>query len=82
MNRLANKQDKQGALDELDIVERLNVESLVNQQRCPTLVETCSATGGDAHPGRRRKLDPGIQNGYRQVVRSAFHVSKCKTYGR
>lgn len=66
---LANKQDKQGALDEIDIVERLNVESLVNQQRCPTLVETCSAAGGDTRIGRKRKLDPGIQNGYRWLLR-------------
>ncbi|KAK7790852.1 hypothetical protein R5R35_010726 [Gryllus longicercus] len=41
---LANKQDCEGALDELDIVEKLDLEALVNQQRCPTMVETCSAS--------------------------------------
>lgn len=59
---LANKQDHEGALDELDIVERLNVEAVVNQNRCPTLVEMCSAT---AVKNSRRKLDPAIYNGFR-----------------
>nr|CAD7459151.1 unnamed protein product [Timema tahoe] len=59
---LANKQDKEGALDELDIVERLNVEAIVNQQRCPTLVETCSAV---CRGHGRRKVDPGVHNGYK-----------------
>lgn len=63
-SRLANKQDKAGALDELDIVERLNVERLVNMQQCPTLVETCAA-GVPIENGRKRTLDPGINNGYR-----------------
>ncbi|RZF37047.1 hypothetical protein LSTR_LSTR012390 [Laodelphax striatellus] len=65
---LANKQDKEGALDELDIVERLNVEQLVNLQQCPTLVETCSAAA--PVPNRRkRKLDSGINNGYKWLLR-------------
>nr|CAD7404228.1 unnamed protein product [Timema poppensis] len=62
---LANKQDKEGALDELDIVERLNVEAIVNQQRCPTLVETCSAVCG-GHG--KRKVDPGVHNGYKWLL--------------
>ncbi|XP_071439861.1 ADP-ribosylation factor-like protein 13B [Hetaerina americana] len=40
---LGNKQDVEGALDEIDLVEMLHLEDLVNQQKCPTLVETCSA---------------------------------------
>uniref|UniRef100_A0A1B6L1G1 ADP-ribosylation factor-like protein 13B n=1 Tax=Graphocephala atropunctata TaxID=36148 RepID=A0A1B6L1G1_9HEMI len=64
---LANKQDREGALDELDIVERLNVESLVNQQKCPTLVETCSAAGAPC--GHKPHLDTGIHNGYRWLLR-------------
>jgi hypothetical protein len=59
---LANKQDREGALDELDIVERLNVEAVVNQHRCPTLVEMCSAT---AVKNSHRKLDPAIHNGFK-----------------
>lgn len=65
---LANKQDKAGALDELDIVERLNVECLVNMQQCPTLVETCAAAAPTEN-GRKRKIDPGINNGYRWLLR-------------
>lgn len=56
---LANKQDMEGALDEIDIVERLNVERLVNQQKCPTLVELCSARHFS------KKMDIGIDNGYK-----------------
>lgn len=40
---LANKQDQSEALDEIDLVEQLDLEHLVNENRCPTLVETCSA---------------------------------------
>ncbi|XP_063238065.1 ADP-ribosylation factor-like protein 13B [Bacillus rossius redtenbacheri] len=62
---LANKQDREGALDELDIVERLNVETVVNQHRCPTMVETCSALQKGR---RRRRVDRGIHNGYRWLL--------------
>ncbi|XP_067010320.2 ADP-ribosylation factor-like protein 13B [Anabrus simplex] len=62
---LANKQDREGALDELDIVEKLDVERLVNEQRCPTMVETCSAT---AAKNSRRKVDPAIHNGYKWLL--------------
>uniref|UniRef100_A0A1B6DYH3 ADP-ribosylation factor-like protein 13B n=1 Tax=Clastoptera arizonana TaxID=38151 RepID=A0A1B6DYH3_9HEMI len=67
---LANKQDQDGALDELDIVEKLQVESLVNQQRCPTLVETCSAVSSNVN---KKKLDPGIHSGYRWLL---HHIIK------
>lgn len=40
--RLANKQDVNGAIDELDVVENLDVERMANAMRCPTRVETCS----------------------------------------
>jgi ADP-ribosylation factor-like protein 13B len=59
---LANKQDCEGALDEVDIVEQLNVEAVVNQYRCPTLVEMCSAT---AVKNYHRKQDLAIHNGFR-----------------
>jgi hypothetical protein len=55
---LANKQDLPGALDELDLVERLGIEDLVNRQKCPTSVETCAAV---------LSPDPAIQNGYKWV---------------
>lgn len=56
---LANKQDVEGALDEIDIVDKLDVERMVNQQKCPTLVELCSARQFS------RKMDIGINNGYK-----------------
>ncbi|KAB0792098.1 hypothetical protein PPYR_14059 [Photinus pyralis] len=58
---LANKQDRQEALDELDIVEKLELEPLVNSRRCPTLVETCAATD-------KSRPDPGIQKGYHWLI--------------
>ncbi|PNF28988.1 hypothetical protein B7P43_G15101, partial [Cryptotermes secundus] len=62
---LANKQDCEGALDELDVVERLNVEAVVNQHRCHTLVEMCTAT---AVKNSHRKLDTAIHNGFRWLI--------------
>ena len=35
LHRLANKQDKPEALDEVDICELLNLESVVNSNKCP-----------------------------------------------
>lgn len=61
---LANKQDNENALDEIDIIEELNVESLVNSQKCPTLVESCSATEMGSHT----RLDPGIKKGYEWLL--------------
>lgn len=57
---LANKQDNQEALDEIDIVEKLDLERLVNEKKCPTLVESCSAK----ELKQNNKIDPGIEKGY------------------
>jgi len=46
----------------VDIVEQLNVEAVVNQYRCPTLVEMCSAAAVKKY---RKKQDLAIQNGFR-----------------
>lgn len=32
--RLANKQDREGALSEADIIESLSLEKLVNEHKC------------------------------------------------
>ena len=56
---LANKQDVDGALDEIDIVDNLNLEKIVNENKCPTLVELCSALHFT------KKIDIGIDNGYK-----------------
>lgn len=61
---LANKQDYYNALDEIDIAEKLELENLVNEQKCPTLVESCSATSNQNH----NKIDPGIKNGYHWLI--------------
>lgn len=58
--RLANKQDLSGAVDELDVVENLDVEHAANAMKCPTRVETCSATIED---GKLSTL--GIIQGYK-----------------
>ncbi|OAD54632.1 ADP-ribosylation factor-like protein 13B [Eufriesea mexicana] len=41
---LANKQDINGAIDELDLVENLDVERAANTMKCPTRVEICSCS--------------------------------------
>ncbi|KAJ8954069.1 hypothetical protein NQ318_004374 [Aromia moschata] len=60
---LANKQDHENALDEIDVIEYLNIEHLVNTCKCPTLVQSCSASEKDSD-----KLDPGIQKGYEWLI--------------
>lgn len=61
---LANKQDNEYALDEIDLVEKLQLESLVNNKQCPTLVESCSAV----EISKKMSVDPGIQRGYRWLM--------------
>ncbi|XP_045780875.1 ADP-ribosylation factor-like protein 13B isoform X2 [Maniola jurtina] len=63
---LANKQDKSGALDDIDVVEKLNIEPLVNRYRCPTLVESYSATP-DVN-SKKPKIDPGLRKGYHWLL--------------
>ncbi|KAL3285211.1 hypothetical protein HHI36_019326 [Cryptolaemus montrouzieri] len=57
---LANKQDNENALDEIDLHENLSLEDIVNLYQCPTLVECCSATASKKKP----KLDSGIKKGF------------------
>ncbi|XP_071519598.1 uncharacterized protein [Panulirus ornatus] len=60
---LANKQDVEGAMDEIDLVESLNVEQVVNKYKCPTRVETCSAI-----TTRKHKPDKPIADGFRWLI--------------
>lgn len=62
---LANKQDNENALDEVDIIEKLELERIVNGNECPTLVESCSATEVSKSSA---KLDPGIKKGYEWLL--------------
>lgn len=64
---LANKQDKEGALDDIDVVDKLNIEPLVNKYRCPTLVESYSASIFD-DKSRKPKIDPGLMKGYNWLL--------------
>ncbi|XP_061724968.1 ADP-ribosylation factor-like protein 13B [Cydia pomonella] len=63
---LANKQDKSGALDDIDVVEKLNIEPLVNKYRCPTLVE--SYTAETETKKKKPKIDPGLKKGYHWLL--------------
>ncbi|XP_032682087.1 ADP-ribosylation factor-like protein 13B isoform X2 [Odontomachus brunneus] len=62
---LANKQDLNGAIDELDLVENLDVERAANAMKCPTRVETCSCVY-DKEQSRNSTL--GIRNGYKWLL--------------
>lgn len=60
---LANKQDQESALDEIDLIEYLKIEELVNKYCCPALVQSCSANESNYH-----KSDPGIKQGYEWII--------------
>lgn len=62
---MANKQDNNGAIDELDLVENLEVEHAANSMRCPTRVETCSCINEHHSTGPSRM---GIKNGYKWLL--------------
>ncbi|KAL2087387.1 hypothetical protein ACEWY4_016215 [Coilia grayii] len=55
---LANKQDRDGALAEADIIESLSLEKLVNENKCLCQIEPCSAVIGYG-----KKVDKSIKNG-------------------
>ncbi|XP_019957633.1 ADP-ribosylation factor-like protein 13B isoform X10 [Paralichthys olivaceus] len=55
---LANKQDRDGALAEADIIENLSLEKLVNENKCLCQIEPCSAVLGYGN-----KVDKSIKKG-------------------
>ncbi|CAH2219527.1 ADP-ribosylation factor 13B isoform X1 [Pelobates cultripes] len=55
---LANKQDREGALSEADIIEFLSLEKLVNEYKCLCQIEPCSAVVRQG-----KKIDKSIKNG-------------------
>uniref|UniRef100_A0A8D9AZV5 ADP-ribosylation factor-like protein 13B n=1 Tax=Cacopsylla melanoneura TaxID=428564 RepID=A0A8D9AZV5_9HEMI len=70
---LANKQDLEVSMDEVDIVERLNVHSLVNEHKCPTTIELCN-TVEPPHSSKRccskaGSRHDGIQVGFRWLMK-------------
>ncbi|XP_050815739.1 ADP-ribosylation factor-like protein 13B isoform X3 [Gopherus flavomarginatus] len=56
--RLANKQDREGALAEADVIECLSLEKLVNEHKCLCQIEPCSAVMGYG-----KKIDKSIRKG-------------------
>ncbi|KAK6187622.1 hypothetical protein SNE40_005602 [Patella caerulea] len=73
---LANKQDQENALSEVDICEQLDLENIVNANRCPCRMETCSAIRGSG-----KKMDKNIKNGMiwlMSVVEKEFDKLKSR----
>ncbi|KAM4794690.1 ADP-ribosylation factor-like protein 13B [Rhinophrynus dorsalis] len=69
---LANKQDREGALLEADIIEFLSLEKLVNENKCFSKVVPCSAVIRHG-----KKIDKSIKNGLNwllSVIAKDFEV--------
>ncbi|VDI22948.1 ADP-ribosylation factor-like protein 13B [Mytilus galloprovincialis] len=65
---LANKQDHQNAMDEVDICDQLGLEDLVNANKCPCRIETCSALKGTG-----KKMDNNIKVGLKWMCATLEH---------
>nr|XP_033796404.1 ADP-ribosylation factor-like protein 13B isoform X2 [Geotrypetes seraphini] len=61
---LANKQDREGALAEADVIECLSLEKLVNENKCLCQIEPCSAVIGYG-----KKIDKSIRKGLVWLLR-------------
>ncbi|XP_020830473.1 ADP-ribosylation factor-like protein 13B isoform X2 [Phascolarctos cinereus] len=55
---LANKRDKVGSLSEAEIIHRLSLEKLVNEQKCRCEIKSCSAVWGSG-----KNFDKAIRTG-------------------
>ncbi|XP_075710567.1 ADP-ribosylation factor-like protein 13B isoform X2 [Rhinoderma darwinii] len=60
---LANKQDREGAMAEADIIEFLSLEKLVNDNKCLCQIEPCSAVLGFG-----KKIDSHIRKGLKWLL--------------
>ncbi|XP_076834366.1 ADP-ribosylation factor-like protein 13B [Brachyhypopomus gauderio] len=60
---LANKQDRDGALPEGEIIESLSLEKLVNEHKCRCQLEPCSAVLGYG-----RTVDKSIRRGLKWLL--------------
>ncbi|WAR08165.1 AR13B-like protein [Mya arenaria] len=58
--RLANKDDLNDCVDEVEIMEKLNLEYLVNTHKCVCKLQTCSAIKGTG-----KKMDVNIKHGFK-----------------
>ncbi|XP_052811928.1 ADP-ribosylation factor-like protein 13B [Mya arenaria] len=57
---LANKDDLNDCVDEVEIMEKLNLEYLVNTHKCVCKLQTCSAIKGTG-----KKMDVNIKHGFK-----------------
>ncbi|KAM6438857.1 ADP-ribosylation factor-like protein 13B [Rhynochetos jubatus] len=60
---LANKQDREEALPEADVIDCLSLEKIVNEYKCLCQIEPCSATMGCG-----KKMDTSIKKGLRWLL--------------
>uniref|UniRef100_H2ZKP5 ADP-ribosylation factor-like protein 13B n=1 Tax=Ciona savignyi TaxID=51511 RepID=H2ZKP5_CIOSA len=60
---LANKQDVDGAMNEASVCDALQLEDVVNRNRCPCKVELCAAV-----TSKPKKMDPPLQRGLMWLV--------------
>ncbi|KAM6438855.1 ADP-ribosylation factor-like protein 13B [Rhynochetos jubatus] len=60
---LANKQDREEALPEADVIDCLSLEKIVNEYKCPCQIEPCSAIMGCG-----KKMDKSIKKGLRWLL--------------
>ncbi|XP_035495553.1 ADP-ribosylation factor-like protein 13B isoform X1 [Scophthalmus maximus] len=60
---LANKQDQEGALDEVDIIDHLSLEKLVSENKCNCQIEPCYAVLGHGN-----KVDKSIKKGLNRLL--------------
>jgi ADP-ribosylation factor-like protein 13B len=57
---LGNKQDVDGAMDEMELCEALSLEREINEAQTPTRIELCSALKGG--------FDRSIKMGFKYVA--------------
>ncbi|KAA0196425.1 hypothetical protein FBUS_02387 [Fasciolopsis buskii] len=72
---LANKQDIEEAMDEADLIDALELDTLANEYRCPCRLERCCALLASG-----KKLDKGIRTGLRWLL--AYIDSEWDTLDR
>ncbi|RWS26318.1 ADP-ribosylation factor-like protein 13B [Leptotrombidium deliense] len=61
---LINKQDVIDSIDEVELCSQLDLESVVNEYKCPTKIESCSAV----YAGFKLKKDENISKAYKWLL--------------
>lgn len=68
---LANKQDKEDALEKNKILEDLRIQRLVNDSQSVCLVKSCSATSIRGK-GKNMKIDEEIRHGFNWLIKTIY----------